>query len=63
MHTAGPAVVLRTCVCSVISNAPLPVGVAYQLLYLPIQGGASRSMDQHTDAVVRLYHSNNVLDI
>ena len=33
MHTAGPAVVLRTCVCSVISNAPLPVGVAYQLEY------------------------------
>ena len=54
MHTAGPAVVLRTCVCSVISNASLPVGVAYQLQYPPIQGGASGSMDQHTDAVVRL---------
>ena len=44
MHTAGPAVVLRTCVCSVISNAPLPVGVAYQLQYPPIQGGALGSI-------------------
>ena len=37
MQTAGPAVVLRTCVCSVISNAPLPVGVVYQLQYPPMQ--------------------------